>query len=101
MPLILVLYVENLFMIDSEPLMIECKGELAFEFEMNDLGLILCFLSLEVWKRPNEIFLSRGKYAVMLLDIFGMQVTSHTDGNEFQEFMWRSSKTRFSKSIRV
>lgn len=58
MPLILVLYVDDLFLICSEPLMLECKRELTSEFEMKDLGLIHYFLGLEVWKNPEEIFLS-------------------------------------------
>lgn len=37
MPLILVFYVHELFLISSEPLMFECKRDLAFEFEMKDL----------------------------------------------------------------
>jgi len=40
MPLILVLYVDDLFLTGSEPLMIECKRKLAFEFEMRDLGFM-------------------------------------------------------------
>jgi len=54
----------------SECLMIECKMELAFEFEMKDLGLIHYFLGLEVWQSIGDIFLSQGKYVMKLLDIF-------------------------------
>ena len=57
MSLILVLYVDNLFMTGSDPLMIECKRELVSKFEMKDLGLIHYFLGLEVWKRSGRIFL--------------------------------------------
>jgi len=49
-PLILVLYVDDLFVIGSEPLMIECKRDLAFEFEMKDLGLMQKFLGLKCGK---------------------------------------------------
>lgn len=49
MPLILVLYVDNLFFTGSEPLMIECKRKLASKFEMKDLGLMHYFPGLEVW----------------------------------------------------
>ena len=72
MSLILALYVDNLFTIGSEPLMMECKRELASEFEMKDLGLMHYFLGLEVWQRPHDIFLSQGKYALKLLERFGM-----------------------------
>ena len=47
-PLILVLYVENLFLTDADPLIHQCKRELAFELEMKDLGLMHYFLGLEV-----------------------------------------------------
>jgi len=72
MLLILVLYVNNIFLIGSEPMMIECKRELASEFEMKDLGIMHYFLDLEVWQRPREIFLSQGNYVVKLLERFRM-----------------------------
>lgn len=46
MPLILVLYVDDLFLTGSEPLMIKCKRKLASKFEMKDLGLMHYFLGL-------------------------------------------------------
>ena len=72
MPLILVSYVDDLFMTSTETLILQCKRELAFEFEMKDLGLMHYFLDLEVWKKSGEIFLSQGKYVVKLLESFGM-----------------------------
>jgi hypothetical protein len=39
-PLILVLYVDDLFLTGNEQLITDCKGNLATEFEMKDLGLI-------------------------------------------------------------
>jgi hypothetical protein len=48
-PLILVLYVDDLFLTSSERLIGECKRDLALEYEMKDLGLMHCFLGLEVW----------------------------------------------------
>lgn len=71
MSLILVLYVD-LLLIGSEPLMLECKRELASEFEMEVLGLMHYFLGLEMWQKPKEIILSQGKYVVKLLERFGM-----------------------------
>jgi hypothetical protein len=70
--LILVLYVDDLFLTDSKNLIVECKRALAFEFEMKGLGMIHYFLRLEVWQRTNEILLSRGKYTVEILKKFGM-----------------------------
>ena len=60
-PLILVLYVDDLFLIGVDPLIHQCKRELAVEFEMKDLGLMHYFLRLEIWQRLGEIFLSQGK----------------------------------------
>lgn len=40
MLLILVLYVDDLFLTGSDPLMIKCKRELASKFKMKDLGLM-------------------------------------------------------------
>ena len=50
-PLILVLYVDDLFLIGNEKLIIWCKKKLDSEFEMKDLGLMHYFLGLEVWQR--------------------------------------------------
>jgi len=35
-PLVLVLYVHDLFLTGANPLIYQCKRELAFEFEMED-----------------------------------------------------------------
>jgi hypothetical protein len=56
--LILVLYVDDLFLTGSKSLIVECKCALASEFEMKDLGMMHYFLGLEVWKRTDEILLS-------------------------------------------
>ena len=47
-PLILVLYVDDLFLTGADPLIHQCKKELAAEFEMKDLGLMHYLLGLEV-----------------------------------------------------
>ena len=39
-PLILVLYMDDLFLTGADPLIHQCKRELAAEFEVKDLGLI-------------------------------------------------------------
>eukprot|EP00253_Pinus_taeda_P007219 PITA_07219 len=71
-PLILMLYVDDLFLTGADPLIHKCKRELASEFEMKDLGLMHYFLGLEVWQKLREIFLSQGKYVVKILERFGM-----------------------------
>ena len=48
-PVILLLYVDELFLIGEEPLIIQCKKELSTEFDMKDLGLMHYYLGLEVW----------------------------------------------------
>eukprot|EP00253_Pinus_taeda_P019367 PITA_19367 len=67
-PLILVLYIDDLFLIGADRPILKCKRELAFEFEMKDLALMHYFLGLEFWQKPREIFLSQGKYVVNILE---------------------------------
>jgi hypothetical protein len=71
-PLILVLYVDDLFLTGDEQLIAECKGNLAAEFEMKDLGLMHYFLGLEVWQQDGRFFLGQGKYTVEILRRFRM-----------------------------
>jgi hypothetical protein len=71
-PVILLLYVDELFLTGEENLITECKKNLASEFEMKDLGLMHYFLGLEVWQSPKRIFLNQGKYAVEILKRFDM-----------------------------
>jgi len=71
-PLILVLYVDDLFLTGNEKLILWCKKKLASEFEMKDLGLMHYYLGLEVWQRQKEIFLGQGKYTIDILKRFGM-----------------------------
>ena len=71
-PLILVLYVDDLFLTGNEKLIVWCKKKLASEFEMKDLGLMHYFLGLEVWQRQKDIFLGQGKYTIDILKRFGM-----------------------------
>ena len=47
--MILLLYVDDLFLTGKEMLISECKKKLATEFEMKDLGTMRYFLVLEVW----------------------------------------------------
>jgi hypothetical protein len=71
-PVILLLYVDDLFLTGEENVISECKRRLASEFEMKDLGLMHYFLGLEVWRIPERIFLNQGKYTVEILKIFDM-----------------------------
>ena len=46
LPLILVLYVDDLILTGDESLIQDCKEDLAREFEMKDMGLMHYFLGL-------------------------------------------------------
>jgi len=48
-PLILVLYIDDLFLIGTKELIVGCKVDLASEFKMKDIGLMHYLLGLEVW----------------------------------------------------
>ena len=69
--MILLLYVDEMFLTRDEKLIAECK-KLVAEFEIKDLRQMHYFLGLEVWRNLEEIFLSQGKYAVEILKRFGM-----------------------------
>jgi hypothetical protein len=51
-PLILFLNDDHIFIIGVERLITSCKKSLAFEFDMNDIGLMHYLSGLEVWKDP-------------------------------------------------
>ena len=70
--MILLLYVDDLFITGEESLIIQCKKELASEFDMKDLGPMHYYLGLEVWQKHGEVFLGQGKYAIKILQKFGM-----------------------------
>ena len=53
---ILLLYVDDLFLTGNEKQIVECKKKLTEEFYMKDLELMHYFLGLEVWKNSKGIF---------------------------------------------
>ena len=59
-PLILVLYVDDLFITGAKRLINCCEEDLGMEFEMKDIGLMHYFLGLEVWQEEGHIFLGQG-----------------------------------------
>ena len=69
-PMILLLYVDDLFLTDDEELVTNARRRLATEFEMKYLGMMHCFLGMEVWKSAYGIFLGKEKYAVEILKRF-------------------------------
>ena len=71
-PLILVLYVDDLIINGAERLIEGCKRDLASKFEMKDIGLMYYFLGLEGWQE-GHFFLGQGKYIVDILSRFHME----------------------------
>jgi hypothetical protein len=71
-PLILLIYVDDIFIIGAERLITSCKESLASEFEMTYIGLMNYFLGLEVWQEPRHIFLGQRKYAFDIMRRFQM-----------------------------
>ena len=69
---ILLLYVDDLFLTGNEKLILDSKRKLVAEFEMKDLGMMHYFLGLEVWQKSSEIMLIQGKYVVEILKRLGM-----------------------------
>ena len=71
-PVILLLYVNDLFLTSKGELFKYARRRLAIEFKMKDLGIMHYFLGMEVWKNVNEIFLGQGMYIVDILKKFGI-----------------------------
>ena len=66
------LYVDDLFVIGTDGLIVDTKRKFSIEFEMKDLGMMHYFLGMEVWQSTDGIFLGQGKYGVEILKRFGM-----------------------------
>ena len=56
-PVILLLYVYDLFVTGGDGLISDTKRKLASEFKMKDLGMMKYFLGMEVWQNPDGISL--------------------------------------------
>ena len=65
--MILLLYVDDLFVIHMDGLIAHTKRKLDSKFEMKDLGMMHYFLGMEVWQNADGISLGQGKYAVEIL----------------------------------
>jgi hypothetical protein len=72
-PLILLLYVDDIFITGVERLINSYKESLASEFEMTDIRVMHYFLGLEIWQEPGHIFLGQGKYVCDILRRFQME----------------------------
>ena len=62
--MILLLYVDDMFVTGMDGLIADTKRKLAVEFEMKDLGMMHYFLGMEVWQNVDGISLGQGKYTV-------------------------------------
>ena len=70
--MILLLYVDDLFVTGMNGLIADTKRKLTTKFEMKDLGMVHYFLGMEVWQNADGISLGQGKYMVEILKRFGM-----------------------------
>ena len=70
--MIVLLYVDDLFVTGVDGLITDMKRNLADEHEMKELGMMHYFLGMEVWQNANGISLRQGKYALDILKRFKM-----------------------------
>ena len=63
------MYVDDVIFTGNDSYLVVKKDE----FEMTDMGLLRCFLGIEVGKTENKIFISQAKYVNEVLKIFNMQ----------------------------
>ena len=69
--ILLLLYMDDLFLTGDEKLILDTKKKLTAKFKMKELGT-MHYLGREVWQKPAEIVLSLGKHVVEILKRFGM-----------------------------
>jgi len=68
------LYVDDLvFTGSNEEMFAEFKALMKREFDMTDLGTMKFFLEVEVVQNDEEIYLSQKKYALEILQRFGLE----------------------------
>ena len=60
-PVILLMYVDDLFVTGVDGLIDHTKRKLPVEFEIKYLGMMHYFLGMEVWQNADGIFLGQGK----------------------------------------
>ena len=56
-PVMLLLYVDDLFVTGMDGFIADTKRKLAAKFKMKDLGMMHYFLGMEVWQNADGIFL--------------------------------------------
>ena len=70
--MILLLYVDDLFLTCENELITDAKRRIFVEFKMKYLGMIHYLLGMELWQSADGIFLGQGKYPVEILKRFRM-----------------------------
>ena len=70
--MILLMYVDDLFLTGEQKLILDSKRKFVAEFKMKDFDMMHYFLGLEVWQKSGEIILGQGKYDVEILKRFRM-----------------------------
>ena len=88
-PVMLLLYVDDLFVIGMDGLIANTKRKLVVEFEMKVLGMMHYFLGMEVWQSVGGIFLGQGKYAVEILKRFGLILLNDASSESVDATMYR------------
>ena len=84
-PMMLLLYVDDLFVTGMNGLTTDMKRKLASKFEMKDLGMMHYFIGMGVWQNADGISLGQGKYMVEIMKTFRMMdykaMTTHMASN--------------------
>ena len=63
-PVILLLYVNELFLIGNDEIVTDARRRWDTEFKIKYPGMMQYFLGMEVWQSVDGIFLGQGKYGV-------------------------------------
>ena len=71
-PVMLLLYVDDMFVTGMDWLIVDTKRKLAAKLEIKDLGMMHYFLGMEMSQNVEGISLGKGKYTVEILKRFGM-----------------------------
>ena len=87
-PLILLLYVDDLFITKGEHLIEACKKDLASKFEMPDLGSMHYYLGMEVQQENGHVFPGERKICCRYSEEIpdgGVQAHVHTHDHQLEE----------------
>ena len=71
-PVIILLYVNDLFLTVEEEIITDTERRLDIEFKMKDLGMMHYLLGMEVWHSADGILVGQGKYTMDILKRFRM-----------------------------